>query len=108
MITSSPRIEPLASSVVVDENYLRVLLVDGREIAVPLEWFPHLRKATARQRRNWRLIGGGVGIHWLDTDDDVIVEDLLACQTRSQSGKRSLKQETPTASRPPRSTKASR
>jgi hypothetical protein len=83
MVTSIPRIEPLAIEVTVDADHLRVVLADGREIAVPLEWFPNLRKATMRQRRNWRLIGGGVGIHWPDTDDDVIVEDLLACQSQA-------------------------
>jgi hypothetical protein len=28
----------------------RVVLADGRELAVPLEWFPRLRDATAEQR----------------------------------------------------------
>jgi len=88
MTTLSPRIEPLAGGVIVDEDHLRVLLVDGREIAVPLEWFPGLRKATARQRKNWRLIGGGVGIHWNDTDDDILVEDLLVCRAAPPAERR--------------------
>jgi hypothetical protein len=45
-----------------------VRLADGREVSAPLEWFPALRAATAEQRRNWRLIGGGVGLHWPDLD----------------------------------------
>jgi len=45
---------------------------------VPLEWSPRLRDATPRQRRNWRLIGGGVGIHWEDIDEDLSAESLLA------------------------------
>jgi hypothetical protein len=52
-------------------------LSDGRVISVPLEWFPALRKATAKQRNNWRLIGKGVGIHWEDLDEDISVEGLL-------------------------------
>jgi Protein of unknown function (DUF2442) len=36
-----------------------VRLDDGREIAVPIDWFPRLRDATEQQRNNWRLIGGG-------------------------------------------------
>ena len=55
-----------------------VRLVDGREIAVPLEWFPTLRDATAGQRSTWRLIGRGIGIHWPEIDEDVSVESLLA------------------------------
>lgn len=54
-----------------------VQLEDGREIAVPLEWFPKLRDATDKQRKNWRFIGGGEGIHWSDIDEDILVEALI-------------------------------
>ncbi len=60
-----------------DEEMLHVQLSDGREISVPLEWFPRLRSATNEQRANWRLIGKGVGIHWEDLDEDLSVEGLL-------------------------------
>jgi len=57
---------------------LVVRLADGREISAPLVWFPRLVAATAAQRGKWRLIGGGVGIHWPEIDEDVSVETLLA------------------------------
>jgi hypothetical protein len=57
---------------------LVVTLTDGRTVSAPLEWFPRLLHATAKQRRNWRLIGRGVGIHWEDLDEDVSVRSLLA------------------------------
>ena len=57
---------------------LLVTLADGRTVSAPLEWFPRLLRATAKQRRNWRLIGRGVGIHWEDVDEDVSVRSLLA------------------------------
>jgi len=69
---------PLAVSVVFGQHQLSVELADGRVITAPLEWFPSLRDATAAQRANWRLIGGGVGIHWEDLDEDISVEGLLA------------------------------
>ena len=59
------------------EEKLFVLLEDGREIAIPLEWFPRLRDASDLQRKNWRLIGKGEGIHWGDIDEDISVEGLL-------------------------------
>jgi hypothetical protein len=59
------------------DDALRVRLADGREIAVPLEWFPRLRDATAAQRSHWRLIGRGVGIHWEELDEDLSVAGLL-------------------------------
>ncbi|MBU0764887.1 MAG: DUF2442 domain-containing protein [Bacteroidetes bacterium] len=52
-------------------------LEDGREIAVPIEWFPKLRDASDKQRKNWRFIGGGEGIHWNDIDEDILVEGLI-------------------------------
>jgi len=56
---------------------LVVRLMDGRSISVPLAWYPRLLKATPRQRRNWRIAGGGYGIHWPAVDEDLSVEGLL-------------------------------
>ena len=78
MSTSPLRIEPLATSVTCTTDSLRVVLADGREITVPLAWFPRLQGGRDEQLKNWRLIGGGVGIHWPDLDEDISVEGLLA------------------------------
>ena len=72
------RIEPLAVEVWCADDALHVRLADGREISAPLEWFPRLRDASAEQRGRWRLIGGGVGVHWPDLDEDISVAELLA------------------------------
>ena len=66
-----------AIDVDVSDEALRIVLADGRELAAPLEWFPRLRDATIEQRSNWRLIGGGQGIHWPDLDEDIAVATLL-------------------------------
>lgn len=76
-INRQPKPEALAFSVQFEQQSLKVLLVDGRELSVPLEWFPRLLNATPEQRDNWRLIGGGVGIHWKDVDEDLSIESLL-------------------------------
>lgn len=72
------RTTALARKVRFDAEMMHVLLADGREVSVPLEWFPKLRNANQKQRENWRLIGGGVGIHWEDLDEDLSVAGLLA------------------------------
>ncbi len=59
------------------EDKMIVFLEDGRELAVPLEWFPNLRDATNEQLTNWRFIGKGEGIHWPELDEDILVERLL-------------------------------
>ncbi|MCX6573134.1 MAG: DUF2442 domain-containing protein [Candidatus Aminicenantes bacterium] len=52
-------------------------MMDGRVISVPLDWFPRLKKAKQAEREKYRLIGGGIGIHWPDLDEDVSVPGLL-------------------------------
>jgi hypothetical protein len=56
---------------------ISVSLQDGRTITVPLVWFPRLLKATVAQRKNWRVAGGGYGIHWPEIDEDLSTEGLL-------------------------------
>jgi hypothetical protein len=70
-------LEAIASEVWFDSDMLQVRLLDGREISVPLEWFPNLINATPEQRKNWRLIGKGIGIHWEELDEDISVSALL-------------------------------
>jgi hypothetical protein len=59
------------------EDMLTVQLMDGRRISVPLVWYPRLLNATEEQKKNWRIIGGGYGIHWEDVDEDLSTEGLL-------------------------------
>jgi Protein of unknown function (DUF2442) len=59
------------------EDAIGVSLRDGRVISVPLVWYPRLLDATASQRMNWKIAGGGYGIHWPDIDEDLSTEGLL-------------------------------
>ncbi|MFP9136819.1 DUF2442 domain-containing protein [Devosia sp. XGJD_8] len=78
MTTLTLQTEPLAVDVAVTATVLRVTLDDGRELSVPVEWFPRLRDASDTDRANWRLIGRGEGIHWSAIDEDISVRGLLA------------------------------
>lgn len=71
------KLQPLAVTLVCDDAMLRVQLADGREIAVPLVWFPRLRNATLEQRQQWELIGRGEGIRWEAIDEDISVASML-------------------------------
>ena len=77
MSSSGPSVDPRAVDVLVDDDNLTVDLADGRRVVVPLVWFPRLLHASADQRRNWRLIGDGQGIHWPEIDEDLSVSGLL-------------------------------
>ncbi len=76
---------PDAENVSVTEDSLSVDLSDGRTIAVPLAWFPRLLHSTPEERKNWRLIGKGQGIHWEGIDEDISVEGLLAGRPSGES-----------------------
>ncbi len=77
--------EALAVRVEVSEDTLSVELADGRTIAAPLAWYPRLAHGTAEERADWRLIGGGRGVHWPGVDEDVSVANLLAGQPSAES-----------------------
>lgn len=67
-----------ARSVRVTDEQLIVELTDGRELSVPLAWYPRLIHGRPDERARWELIGRGDGIHWPDLDEDISVEGLLA------------------------------
>lgn len=74
---NSLAIEAKASKVWCDEENLCVALYDGRQLLVPLTYFPRLLQATPQQRNQYELSGGGIGIHWDDIDEDISVPGLL-------------------------------
>jgi hypothetical protein len=77
MSTFEPEEVARAIDVDFDEHELTVSFADGRRLIVPLSWFPRLLQASPEQRRHWRLIGRGEGIHWPELDEDISVEGLL-------------------------------
>ena len=77
MNTSVERAEALAVDVSCTNHTLSVVLADSRTISVPLAWFPRLLEATRKQKAEWELIGGGIGIHWDAIDEDISVASLL-------------------------------
>jgi hypothetical protein len=77
MSTSAIERDPAVVDVETNDVALKVILADGRELSVPIAWFPRLAAADAKERSHWRLIGAGVGIHWPDIDEDISVESLL-------------------------------
>ena len=77
--------EAFAQGVTTTSDALIVELADARTLTVPLAWLPRLSHGTPAERANWRLLGGGTGIHWPDLDEDISVESLLAGRRSSES-----------------------
>ena len=64
---------------------LTLELSDGRQLSVPLDWYPRLIYASQTERENWVLFGDGSSIHWPDLDDDIGVDGLLAGKPSGES-----------------------
>jgi len=78
MNISSPASETArATDVKVGADTLTVTLRDGRSVSVPIAWYPRLAEGTPTERRQWQLIGPGIGIHWPALDEDTSIEALL-------------------------------
>ena len=73
----APRADERVVGVQITEDMLTVRLMDGRQISVPLEWYPRLARASATERAKWEVAGGGYGIHWPGLDEDLSTEGLL-------------------------------
>lgn len=60
-----------------EENYICIELSDGREVKVPLEFYPRLSNASSEELNNFEIIGLGTGIHWESLDEDLSVEGIV-------------------------------
>jgi hypothetical protein len=68
----------LAKSVKFTKSLMQITFTDGRVLAVPLLWFPTLQSATAAQRMQYEIGGGGISLHWPELDEDLSIAGLMA------------------------------
>lgn len=76
-MNTANNIEPRIKSIQVTDTLITADLLDGRTISVPLTWSWRLSGATPEQRKNYKLIGDGQGVHWPDIDEDISAEGML-------------------------------
>jgi hypothetical protein len=69
--------EALAKRLHFDADTMWVDLADGRQLGVPLGYFPRLLHAAPSQRKKYVISGGGTGLHWDELDEDISVPSLL-------------------------------
>ena len=90
MRTSTLESEAVAVDVALSADSLRLTIDDGRQLSVPLAWFPRLLRGGPEQRNQWELIGRSEGLHCEALDEDISIIRLLAGRsehnrTRSQA-----------------------
>ncbi|MBF0477334.1 MAG: DUF2442 domain-containing protein [Deltaproteobacteria bacterium] len=69
--------KPLATKLTFDSDCMWVDLADGRQLSVPLAYFPRLFRADMAHLENYIISGGGTGLHWEELDEDISVDALL-------------------------------
>ena len=65
----------LATDVRFDADKMWVTLQDGRELGVPISWFPRLARASAEERQKVEI--SAFGLHWSDLEEDISIQGLL-------------------------------
>lgn len=70
--------DPAATNVQLDADTLTVTLEDGRQLRVPLAWYPRLAAGSEVERNHWELLGSGYAVEWADLDEHIGIEGLLA------------------------------
>ena len=69
--------DPVAKQIRFDADTMWVELADGRQLGVPLAYFPRLLGATPEQRAKYTISGGGTGLQLDDIDEDISVPALM-------------------------------
>jgi hypothetical protein len=74
-----------AKRVAVTDQRLIVDLKDGRQLSVPISWYPRLAHGTLAERANLKI--DWYGIHWPDLDEDISIKGLLLGHKSGESKK---------------------
>ena len=88
MTISAPETKPAtAAHLTFGRDRFTLRFSDGRTLTVPLDWYPRLLHASARERSQWRLVGDGAGLHWPGIEEDISLQSLLAGRRSMESEK---------------------
>ena len=68
-----------ATNVIPDKklSILIVVLNNGKLLKVSLNEYKKLKKASQAQLNKWEFIGGGIGIHWEELDEDLSIKGMI-------------------------------
>lgn len=81
MSIATIEVQPRVEGVQFSEEMLTVTIKDGRQVSVPLDWYPRLLNASETERDEWRVFEDSDGrdiIFWESLDELIPVIALLA------------------------------
>jgi hypothetical protein len=88
MNTTPRKGETSAKSVSTEGRQVTLVLASGREVALPLDKFPRLAKATSSQLAEVRLRRGGEALRWDELDEDIQVASVVLGRWPGRGGYR--------------------
>ncbi len=59
------------------DDKIYVFLTSGDTLAIPYNYTKRLKNATKPELENYRLIGGGRGIHFPQIDEDISLKGII-------------------------------
>lgn len=69
-------------------DLLAIVLNSGDVLQARISDFERLKKASTIQLKKWRLIGGGIGIHWEAVDEDLSLRGFIRDAAQQESLRR--------------------
>jgi Protein of unknown function (DUF2442) len=66
-------------------DLLALVLSNGAIIKSQISEFPRLRRATIKQLKNWKLVGGGIAVEWPDLDEDLSLKGFITSSYMSKA-----------------------
>ena len=68
--------ETLITKLMLDDK-IYIYLNSGDVLTIPYDYTQRLKDATKNQLTNYRLIGGGRGIHFVEIDEDISLVGII-------------------------------
>ena len=62
---------PSITGLKVGKDRVSATMSDGREMSIPIAWFPKLSAAKKDQLKKYEISPGGYGVHWPEIDEDI-------------------------------------
>ncbi len=59
------------------DDMIYIYLSSGDVLTIPYDYTPKIKQASKESLSNYYLIGGGIGIHFNDIDEDISLKGII-------------------------------
>lgn len=69
-------------------NMMVIFLNTHKLLNLKISDYPRLKNATQKQLDKWKLVAGGIGIHWEELDEDLSLKGFInSIKSKGERGK---------------------